>query len=150
MERKGELADHLCESAKVERILRISAGQELEIEDISTLAQLVLDRMIGEHTPYSRKHVLVSMGHRGVLWRGHCGSSPLEYTHDVFPPAPVANQHGRPLVTNGAGDAFSGGFVANLARNQDFTSGITAEVIREAVHAGLEAARNRIARNSGL
>lgn len=130
-------------SNPIDAILSTPADQPLSIDDISVLAVALTDYMdVGTH-------ILVSMGETGLLWCRHY----VSFEVDHFPALDIANPDGKTLVTNGAGDAFSGGFVAGLCKGDRGISYIDENGSLHyvsAIQCGLEAARRRIMYNSGL
>lgn len=130
------------------------------------------------------KHLLVSLGSKGIVWFGPAdlvpsqpgpasrplseGSFGMHTRWMHFPAAPVSAPRGAPgvkssapmLVTNGAGDAFCGGFISSLIsfHNQKGRAAslgrpspdvaMWQEYYVSAIRRGLKAAADRIQRNS--
>ena len=115
----------------------------LDLTDIRILAHALLQVMLSKASPktalISGKHVLVSLGARGVLWCGPgdhlLGKSRSSYSqrdqpqglvHNEasniaswhIPALPVDMRTGGSVVTNGAGDALLGGVLRDMLLRQ--------------------------------
>lgn len=136
------LSDNL--SQHVDSILLTPPDAALSMEDVSTLASALSGYMTSATS--GRHDILVSMGGDGILWytKEAGGKTAVE----IVPVPKIENPDGRSLVTNGAGDAFSGGFIKGLCDDDSTTS--SRELYRHAIICGLSAARRRIFLNSGL
>lgn len=105
LERAGACRESLQEAKQQEE-----KGQEVSIAIVEALASALYDLMSGG-ADAEGKHVIVSMGRRGVVWAragGQVEHVPLgEYT---VSPDSIQN-------TNGCGDAFCAGLVLDTAEN---------------------------------
>lgn len=121
-------------------IMSAAAGEKPSKGDIALLARTLCGFMA------KGGRVIVSMGADGMLW---CSA---EGSYSSKAALQIVNPDGRSLVTNGAGDAFSGGFVAGLCVAGEGSSSdeISVAVFEAAVERGLESARRRILLDCGL
>ena len=121
--------------------------EDMSIQELACFSLPILSLM-GSDNKIS--HVIVSRGKEGVVWFSLRNSV---LNSQVFAPAPVDNPDLIPLVTNGAGDAFSGGLVAGLCQYNYFRKCDWEDIqfiFPKAINCGLLTACNRILRNSGL
>jgi hypothetical protein len=133
-------------------------------------SEWLVDTAEGQARPVVGKHVVVSMGARGVLWcgpgatrdTGGVKSSPLgggkadgldgpaDWAH--LPAVPV--ERGVTVTsTNGAGDAFSAGFLHNIVSRATDDDGAALNpksggICRDSIQAGLVSAYEAIKKNA--
>lgn len=152
----------------VKKLICLPACPPLQIAEVADLCEalyfLMTQNLAGDDlvekrkSLFSRKHIIVSMGAKGVLWYSgllrNAESGSLLFRHFPAIPLPVSETQSKGdvrLVTNGAGDAFLGGFVAAVLRGSsdenDAIINDNIESYHDAIVCGLDAARVRIMKN---
>jgi sugar/nucleoside kinase (ribokinase family) len=133
------------------RILNTKTSQD--IHDIGYLGSVLLHAMEinnNDNNNNKYKHVLVSLGSRGILWiTRSLNINNLDYYHhqgqhkyyySLFPSLPLDKVRN----TNGAGDSFLGGFISYLISNN---MNILDSVSVESINTGLQAAKDKLLYN---
>jgi len=122
------------------------------IDDIGYMASILLNSMEYNNTDDKCKHVLVSLGKRGILWCtrsmaikeiDHYKSIDERYNYATIPSLPV-HVLGN---TNGAGDSFLGGFIAYMINNNK-NDNILDNINISSIQAGLVAAKEKLLLNN--
>ena len=131
-------------SNQVDSILLTPSDKVLSMEDVTVLASALSCHMTCAAP--KRHDILVSMGADGILW--YMKEADEKSAVELVAVPEIENPDGRSLITNGAGDAFSGGFVKGLC--DDINTSSTRELYRHAIMCGIETARTRILSTSGL
>ena len=122
--------------AELDGLGAYGASSDLDLEDLELLGSALHrmmaqcnDKEIGEGEEEEKgekkskdKHVLASLGSRGVLWISDGGV-------ELVPALPVEVEGGNQFNTNGCGDALMAGVVAGSIRR----GGVDVEVVREGV-----------------
>ena len=129
-----------------------------DTDDIGFMASILLNAMESnndndnDNNTQQHKHVIVSLGKRGVIWSTrspaikecdgyhHHQLRSKHYYYTLVPSLPV-DVIGN---TNGAGDAFLGGFIAEVVNNTNRNGSILDKIKLSTVQAGLLAAKEKL------
>lgn len=133
------------------RVLKTKMSQD--VHDIGYLGSVLLYAM--EINSKKAKHILVSLGKRGILWitrssniknfEYYYNHGQYKYYYSLFPSLPIDIVRN----TNGAGDSFLGGFISHLIQtsNANDNSNILDAVSVESINNGLQSARDKLLYN---
>jgi len=123
------------------------------VDDIGFMASILLNSMEKNNDHDKYKHVLVSLGKRGVIW---CTRSPAIKDCDNYHHHQLRSKYYYTLIqslpvdvignTNGAGDAFLGGFIAQAAKEKQ--NKILDKINLSTIQSGLIAAKEKLLYNN--
>ena len=122
------------------------------INDVGFMASILLNAMEYNNSDDKCKHVLVSLGKRGILW---CTRSMAikeikhyidgRYNYAIIPSLPIQILGN----TNGAGDNFLGGLIAYIINNNK-NDNILDNINISSIQAGLLAAKEKLLLNNNI
>ena len=123
-----------------------------KIEDVGNMASILLSAMEYNSNDDRCKHVLVSLGERGIVWCSrsiaveeieHYKTLNRRYNYAIIPSLPIHILGN----TNGAGDSFLGGLIAHMINNNK-NDYILRNINISSIQAGLLAAKEKLLLNN--